>query len=182
MHRHRELAHMTTKPLTLTRSTARFTTFTHAALFVLGFSTVFIFGWGGAATVLGDVIYSIKPLVAQVGGLIVIAFGVHTLGLFRIPWLDRDTRPGITPGRGNAYVASCLMGVFFAAGWTPCIGTVLGAILTLAVNQPAIGSGMLLSSGYALGLGLPFLAMGLFMDRSVPAFVGYLRKRVVESS
>ena len=166
---------MTTESLSLTPPRARLTTFTHAALFVLGFSAVFVFGWGGAATVLGDLIYNIRPAVAQVGGLIVIAFGIHTLGFIRIPLLDRDIRPGLTPGRGNAYLASGLMGVFFAAGWTPCIGTVLGAILTLSVNQPTIATGMVLSSGYALGLGLPFLAMGLFMDRSVPVLRQFRR-------
>ena len=133
----------------------------------MGFSAVFIIGWGGAATVLGQLFYDIKPVLGQVGGLIVIAFGLHTLGVFRLRWLDMDTRPNWTNQRGNTYFTSGLMGVVFAAGWTPCIGTVLGAILTLAISQQTVGQGMILSSGYALGLGLPFLAISLFMDRSV---------------
>lgn len=143
------------------------TTFAHAVLFVMGFSAVFIIGWGGMATVLGQLFYDIRPVLGQIGGLVVITFGMHTLGIFRLRWLDMDTRPNWTIWRGNTYLASGLMGVIFAAGWTPCIGTVLGAILTLAISQQTASQGMTLASGYALGLGLPFLAISLFMDRSV---------------
>jgi cytochrome c-type biogenesis protein len=148
----------------------RLVLFSHALLFVLGFSLVFIVGWGGTATVFGQVFSNYKSILARVGGLVVILFGLATLGVIRIPWLYMDTRPDFarynTGSRSrNGLFTSGLMGVFFAAGWTPCIGTTLGAILTLGFSQETSGQAMVLSSGYALGLGVPFLVIGLGMDR-----------------
>lgn len=148
----------------------RLTLFIHALLFVLGFSLVFIVGWGGAATVFGQVFSAYKSILAKVGGLVVILFGLATLGVVRIPWLFMDTRPDFANYRNSSQrrsglLASGLMGVFFAAGWTPCIGTTLGAILTLGFSQETSGQAMVLSSGYALGLGIPFLIIGLGMER-----------------
>lgn len=158
------------KNLTLTREVSRpanrFTTFAHALLFVLGFSLVFVVGWGGAATVLGQLFGSYKSLLGQVGGAIVIVFGLHTLGLLHLRWLDYDTRPAWQGPQQGGYLPSALLGVVFAAGWTPCVGTILGAILTLGFSQETVGQAMVLSSGYALGLGLPFLAISLLLDRA----------------
>jgi cytochrome c-type biogenesis protein len=134
-------------------------------LFVLGFAVVFVVGWGGAATLLGQLFVDNKTLLSQIGGVIVILFGLHTLGVFNLGWLNRDTRPHWQAARGG-YAASALMGIVFAAGWTPCIGTTLGAILTLGLSQQTAGQAMLLASGYALGLGLPFIAISLVMDRA----------------
>ena len=144
--------------------------FFHALLFVMGFSLVFIVGWGGAATVFGQVFSAYKSILARIGGLVVIFFGLATLGAIRIPWLYVDTRPDFASYSSgfrsrNGLLTSGLMGVFFAAGWTPCIGTTLGAILTLGFSQETSGQAMVLSSGYALGLGVPFLIIGLGMDR-----------------
>ena len=144
----------------------RFNTFLNALAFVLGFSVIFIVGWGGATTVFGQIFVQYKTVIGQLGGVIVIGFGLVTLGVLKIPWLNYDTRPEWNPTRRYGLVSSSLMGVFFAAGWTPCIGTTLGAILTLGFSQQTSGQAMLLSSGYALGLGLPFLAIGLVMDRA----------------
>lgn len=144
----------------------RFNTFLHALAFVFGFSLVFILGWGGAATVFGQFFAQYKTIIGQIGGVIVIVFGLFTLGVLKIPWLYYDTRPEWKPARRYSLASSSLMGVFFAAGWTPCIGTTLGAILTLGFSQETSGQAMLLSSGYALGLGLPFLAIGFGMDRA----------------
>ena len=152
----------------------RLTTFLHAALFVLGFSLVFIVGWGGAATTAGRLFGQYKTIIGQIGGIVVIAFGLVTLGVLKIPWLYYDTRPEWNPNQQKGLISSGLMGVFFAAGWTPCIGTTLGAILTLGFSQQTVGQAMVLSSGYALGLGLPFLAIGLAMDRATD-FVRRLR-------
>jgi cytochrome c-type biogenesis protein len=148
----------------------RLVLFFHALLFVLGFSLVFIVGWGGAATVFGQVFSDYKSILARIGGLVVILFGLATMGVVRIPWLYMDTRPDFasynTGSRSrNGLLTSGLMGVFFAAGWTPCIGTTLGAILTLGFSQETSGQAMVLSSGYALGLGVPFLIIGLGMER-----------------
>jgi cytochrome c-type biogenesis protein len=144
----------------------RLTTLLHAALFVLGFSIVFIVGWGGAATLLGSLFGSFKSQLAWIGGIVVIVFGLSTLGVLRIPWLSYDTRPQWSGKGGGGLLSSGLMGMFFAAGWSPCVGATLGSILSLGLSQQTTGQAMVLSSGYALGLGLPFLAMGLMMDRA----------------
>ena len=151
------------------RPASRFTTFIHAALFVFGFALVFVIGWGGAATVLGQLFGVYKPLLSQVGGVIVILFGLHTLGLLNLRWLDYDTRP-VRQGTPQAsYLSSTALGVIFAAGWTPCVGTILGAILTLGISQATTGQAMVLASGYALGLAIPFLAISLLLDRAFAA-------------
>jgi len=162
----------------------RLTLFLHAVLFVLGFSFIFVVGWGGAATALGQLFGSYKSSLGQVGGVLVIVFGLATLRVLRIPWLYYDTRPQWGANRGGGWLASGLMGVFFAAGWTPCIGATLGAILTLGFTQESAGQAMVLSSGYALGLGLPFLAIGLGMERAivlVRRFRKYVRKVEIAS-
>ncbi len=145
----------------------RLSTFLHALLFVLGFSTVFVIGWGGAATAIGQVFAAYKPFLGKIGGVVVILFGLSTLKVLRIPWLYYEVRSYWRPGRGGPILSSVMMGVFFAAGWTPCIGTTLGAILTLGMSQQSASQAMLLSSGYALGLGLPFLLVGSGIDRAV---------------
>ena len=162
----------------------RLTVFLHAVLFVLGFSLVFVIGWGGAATALGQLFGAYKSRLGLVGGVLVIVFGLATLRVLRIPWLYYDTRPEWAANRRGGWLASGLMGVFFAAGWTPCVGATLGAILTLGFTQQAAGQAMVLSSGYALGLGLPFLAIGLGMERAadlVRRFRKYVRKVEIAS-
>ena len=144
----------------------RLSTFFHSLAFVLGFSVIFIIGWGGAATLVGQAFSQYKTLLGQLGGVVVIVFGFVTLGILKIPWLNYDTRPEWRPNQRFGLLSSGLMGVFFAAGWTPCIGTTLGTILTLGFSQQTSVQAMLLSSGYALGLGLPFLAIGFGMDRA----------------
>ena len=139
--------------------------FLHALLFVLGFSLVFIIGWGGSATALGQVFGEYKRTVAQIGGVIVIMFGLATLELIRIPWFYADTRAQYSGQRGT-YGGSALMGIFFAAGWSPCIGATLGAILTMGLSQQTVGQAMWLSSGYSLGLGIPFLVLALGLERA----------------
>ena len=153
--------------------------FFHAVLFVLGFSVVFIVGWGGAATLLGKIFSTYKSEIAQLGGVVVIVFGLVNLGILRIRWFYYDTRPQWNSQRRGGGLSSTLMGVFFAAGWTPCIGTTLGAILTLGFGQGTTGQAMVLASGYALGLGLPFLAIGLGIERAsrfLRRFRQHLRK------
>lgn len=139
--------------------------FLHALLFVTGFSLVFVIGWGGSVTVLGQFFGAYKQTLAQIGGIVVIIFGLATLEVIRIPWFYADTRAQYTGQRGT-FGSSALMGVFFAAGWSPCIGATLGAILTMGLSQQTVGQAMWLSSGYSLGLGLPFIAMALGLDRA----------------
>jgi cytochrome c-type biogenesis protein len=158
--------------------------FSHATFFVLGFSLVFIVGWGGAATLLGQVFGSYKATISKIGGVVVILFGLYTLGLLNISWLSYDTRPQLSKKGRTGFLASALIGIFFAAGWTPCIGTTLGAILTLGFSQETAGQAMVLSSGYALGLGIPFLAIGFGMERAtqyVRRFQPHLRRIQIAS-
>jgi cytochrome c-type biogenesis protein len=156
----------------------RMVTFFHAVLFVLVFSMVFIVGWGGAATLIGQVFGYYKIWLGRIGGIVIVIFGLSTLGLIRLPWMYyADTRHQWTPGRGGGILSSVMMGVFFAAGWTPCIGTTLAAILTLSLTGNTTGQAMLLTSGYALGLGIPFLLIGFGMDRAT-AFLRRFRRYI----
>jgi cytochrome c-type biogenesis protein len=143
----------------------RLKVFLHALLFVAGFSVVFIIGWGGSVTLVGQFFGAYKRIIAQIGGVIVILFGLATLGVIRLPWFYADTRAQFS-GRSGTFGGSALMGVFFAAGWSPCIGATLGAILTMGLSQQTVGQAMWLASGYSLGLGLPFLAMALGLERA----------------
>lgn len=145
--------------------TERLKIFLHALLFVLGFSLVFVIGWGGSVTALGQLFGAYKRVIAQIGGVVVIMFGLATLEVIRIPWFYADTRAQYSGQRGT-FGGSALMGIFFAAGWSPCIGATLGAILTMGLSQQTVGQAMWLSSGYSLGLGIPFLAMAVGLERA----------------
>lgn len=153
------------------KNNGRIRVFIHALIFVASFSLVFIVGWGGAATALGQLFGSYKSIIARIGGVLVILFGLATLDIIRIPWFYYDTRPQFK-GQTGTFASSALLGLFFAAGWTPCIGATLGAILTLGVSQGAAGQAMWLASGYSLGLGIPFLLLALGLERAT----GWMRK------
>src|SRR5574338_1404476 len=155
-------ANQPAKPKAIPR---RWEVFVHALLFVAGFSLVFIIGWGGAVTALGQLFGAYKRVIAQIGGVIVILFGLATLDLIRLPWFYADTRAQYSGQRGT-FAGSALMGIFFAAGWSPCIGATLGAILTMGFSQDTVGQAMWLASGYSLGLGIPFLILALGLDRA----------------
>ncbi len=161
-----ELVDSTAAARLAVRPARRLTTFTHAAFFVLGFSTVFVLGWGGAATVVGDAFFAYRPLLARIGGVVVVLFGLATMGTLRLPWIQYDLRLRWNPAGRSGFVPSVLMGVFFAAGWTPCVGVTLSAILTLGFAQETTGQGLILLTGYALGLAIPFLLLGLLVDRA----------------
>ena len=122
------------QPITLT---VRFQTFTHALMFWLGMAFVIVVGFGGAATLLGSALFDYKDLITRIGGVVVIIFGLHTLGVFKIPFLNYDTRKQYSGGVN--YGSSVLMGVFFAAGWSPCIGPTFGAIITLGLEPDSSG-------------------------------------------
>jgi cytochrome c-type biogenesis protein len=134
----------------------RWLTLSHGVAFVLGFSVVFII-LGVATSALGGLLFNLRTWLARIGGVVVIIFGLHMTGIFRIPFLEYDLRPQTAPDRNRGYLASALMGVFFSAGWSPCVGPVLGAILTLALNGGSILQGVQLLSAYSAGLAIPFL-------------------------
>ena len=138
----------------------RFITFTHGLAFVLGFSVVFI-TLGVATSAFGRLLFDLRFWLAKIGGIVVIIFGLHMTGIFRIPFLEYDTRVQQLPDRKLGYLSSALMGVFFSAGWAPCVGPVLGAILTLALNGGSVSTGVSLLSAYSAGLAIPFLIAAL---------------------
>ena len=138
----------------------RFVTFTHGLAFVLGFSLIFI-TLGAASSAFGRLLFDLRFVLAKVGGIVVIIFGLHMIGIFRIPLLEYDTRVQQLPDRKWGYLSSALMGIFFSAGWAPCVGPVLGAILTLAMNGGSISTGVSLLSAYSAGLAIPFLIAAL---------------------
>ena len=143
----------------------RLTTFSHGVAFVAGFSVVFVL-LGVAASAIGVVLYDLRTWLARIGGAIVILFGLHTMGVINIPLLDYDTRRQVQPNPGLGYLSSALMGVFFSAGWAPCVGPVLGAVLTLALSSARIAEGVILLGAYSVGLAVPFLLAALGIGRA----------------
>lgn len=138
----------------------RFITFTHGLAFVLGFSFIFI-TLGVASSAFGRLLFDTRFILAKIGGIVVIIFGLHMIGVFRIPFLEYDARVHQLPDRKWGYLSSALMGIFFSAGWAPCVGPVLGAILTLAMNGGSVSTGVSLLSAYSAGLAIPFLIAAL---------------------
>ncbi len=138
----------------------RLTAFLHGLMFVLGFSVVFV-TLGLAASALGAFLQDLSFYLAKIGGLIVVIFGLHMTGIIRIKFLEYDLRPQSIQQQRQGFLSSFLMGVFFSAGWSPCVGPVLGAILTFAINGGNLTTGALLLSFYSLGLGIPFLVAAL---------------------
>lgn len=128
--------------------------------FVLGFSTVFI-AFGASASWLGQWLNAYRFETNLIGGVIIILFGIAISGLLRFNWLENEMRYyGKLPG--NRVFAAYLLGITFAFGWTPCIGPILGAILTLSTTSGLISEGTALLSFYSLGLGVPFIVAALF--------------------
>jgi cytochrome c-type biogenesis protein len=134
--------------------------------FVLGFSTVFII-LGASATALGQLLQSYRYETNLIGGAIVIVFGLLMLGVVGLPWLQRDLRFHLNLPGGRP-LSGYLLGVAFAFGWTPCIGPVLGAILTTSAMSATVSQGVLLLGLYSAGLALPFLATSLLLERAAP--------------
>lgn len=146
----------------------RWHTLTQGALFVAGFA-VFILGFFGVAgTVLGDLFYEARDIIRSIGGVVLIVFGLFTLGVVKLPFLYADTRTGLgSAANAVGSMRSFLAGLGFAAGWTPCIGPFLGAILSMSVTvELAERVGLLLA--YVLGLGVPFLLVAALADRAIP--------------
>lgn len=138
-----------------------------ALLFVAGFSLVFV-GLGASASVLGQFMAEYRFALEKIGGVLVIAFGVLMLGIIKIPGLYGEARLDMSVAKRFGGAAAFVMGIAFAAGWTPCVGPILAAILGLAGQSGDVARGALLLLTYSLGLGLPFLAVALLFDRATP--------------
>ncbi len=136
-----------------------------ALFFVMGLSTVFML-LGFTASTMGNLFLRNAELFGQIAGVVVIVFGLHFLGVFRIPLLMREARVDAGDQGGSA-LGAYVLGLAFAFGWTPCIGPVLGMILTMAAAESTVARGTVLLGVYALGLGVPFLLAAIFVQRSM---------------
>lgn len=142
-------------------------TVAHAAFFVLGFSAVFIILWASIGLV-GWAIQGYTFYLRYIGGAILVVLGLHVAGVFRIRWLNQERRVYADRSRPRSFLTSSLVGITFAAGWTPCIGPILAGIIALASTRDTVGQGSLLLALYSAGLGIPFLLTAVGLSRAVP--------------
>ena len=149
--------------------------FLPAVFFVLGLSTVFLI-LGFTASALGTVFLSYQDTLITISGILVMGFGLHFLGILRIGLLEREARFEASSQNGSAFGAYVL-GLAFAFGWTPCIGPQLASILTLAASEGSVARGTTLLGVYALGLGMPFLLVALFLSR-LSAILTWLKRHM----
>jgi cytochrome c-type biogenesis protein len=145
----------------------------NALLFVGGFSLVFV-TLGASFSLIGQALFDSQRIIRRAGGLLVILLGLHTLGWPRLPFLMREARLELK-GRPAGYIGAFVIGVTFAAGWTPCVGPILGAILSLASTAQTALAGTLLLVAYSAGLALPFLASALALNRFLGFFDRFKR-------
>jgi cytochrome c-type biogenesis protein len=138
-----------------------------ALLFVLGFSIVFV-GLGATASVLGQFLTDYRSVVEKVAGVVVVLFGVLMLGIIKVPWLYGEARADLSRARSFGRGAALVMGMAFAAGWTPCVGPILGSILALASSTGSAAQGALMLLAYSAGLGVPFILVALLFGRAKP--------------
>ncbi|NNF12692.1 MAG: cytochrome c biogenesis protein CcdA [Gemmatimonadetes bacterium] len=148
-------------------------TFMHSMLFVVGFSTIFIL-LGASASFLGQFLRQYELLIARIGGVIIIILGLHLSGVFRLTPLMREKRIHLAD-KPAGYLGTLGVGMAFGAGWTPCIGPILGAILTYGMTQETMWAGVGLLSVYSLGLAVPFLIASLALDWFLQTFKRFRR-------
>ncbi len=142
----------------------RWNMFLASVFFVLGFSVVFSLVGVLLQTILSNVAYSVQEWLGRIGGVIIILFGLFTMGLITPEFLTRDHKLSVRTNFGSRHFSAFLFGAAFAVGWTPCVSAALGAILALAATTP--GSAFFLLVAYTFGIGIPFLLVGLFADRA----------------
>ncbi len=131
-------------------------------LFVLGFSLVFIL-MGASASYLGGLMYTYKKLIRIIGGILIIILGIHLTGLIRIPGLDFEKRINLEK-KPLHFLGTLIIGMAFGAGWSPCIGPLLGSILIIAGSQETVWQGVLLLGIYSAGLAIPFIIISIFIN------------------
>ncbi|MEK6718794.1 MAG: cytochrome c biogenesis protein CcdA, partial [candidate division NC10 bacterium] len=145
----------------------------NSLLFILGFSLVFI-ALGAGATLLGQVLFRQQVVIRKIGGVFVVLMGLYVGGWLRIPFLMREWRVELKD-RPAGYLGAVMVGITFAAGWTPCIGPILGSILTLASVSQTASTGIMMLAAYSLGLAIPFFVSSLAIPRFVPFFDRFKR-------
>jgi cytochrome c-type biogenesis protein len=152
----------------------------HALLFIAGFTLIFMV-LGAGATTLGFVVKSQRQWLARIGGLLIIIFGLYLVGALNLGFLARDTRIHLAD-KPMGYLGTMLVGIAFGAGWSPCIGPILGAILTYTASEADLQRGMLLLFTYSMGLAVPFLAAAFAVERFLKVFqrfktyMGYVQR------
>ena len=156
-------------------STQRARAVVPALFFVLGLSTVFIF-LGFTASAIGTVFLQYQDYLNAVAGILVMGFGAHFVGVYRIGFLDREARVDAGDQGGTSFGAY-ILGLAFAFGWTPCIGPQLGAILSLAASEANVTRGTSLLAVYAIGLGVPFLLVAAFLPR-LQGLMGWMKRHM----
>lgn len=149
---------------TMPNAAARWVVMLHALAFVIGLTIVFVVVIGGLAGTFSFLLREKKLLLQQIMGVVLVVFGLHTVGLINIPFLNYTRRLDIRPSGNLGYLRSFLIGAGFGIGWTPCVGPTLGAIFTLALNGQE-SQAFLPALAYSLGLGLPFLLTALALGR-----------------
>ncbi len=145
----------------------------HALAFVVGFSLVFVLA-GATATALGRAIRYNDVWIQRIGGGLLILFGILMLNIIPLPFLNREARWHLQD-KPVGFFGSLVVGITFGAGWTPCIGPILGGILSLAATETSVGRGMLLLTVYSAGLAVPFLLAALALDRFLQWFQRFRR-------
>ncbi len=145
----------------------------HAVLFVVGFSFVFVL-LGASATALGTALKVYRDWIQRIGGALVVLFGLYCLGLLRLDFLSRERRLHLEQ-KPLGFLGSVLVGIAFGAGWSPCIGPILGGILSLAATEADLGRGVSLLVAYSAGLAVPFLAAALAVERFLNWFQRFRR-------
>ncbi len=150
---------------------SRITIFLNSLFFVIGFSIVFAILGVVLNSVLAHAAYAVQEWLSWIGGALVIFFGLYLMGFFKIPFLEFDHKLRVGISFRSRYLTSLVFGFAFAAGWTPCVGPVLGGILGLAASAPGEAFFLLLS--YAIGLGIPFLVVGALAAQAANAINRY---------
>ncbi len=143
----------------------------HSLLFILGFTLVFL-ALGATATIVGRALHQHRDWVGRIGGALVIIFGLYLLGVFNIGVFARERRVHIAT-KPLGYFGTVLVGMAFAAGWTPCIGPILGGVLTYTASSADLNRGLLLLLAYSIGLAVPFLLAALMIERFITLFQRY---------
>lgn len=152
-------------------SRARRTALVHALLFVLGFSFIFV-ALGAGASVFGQLLREYRVWIARIGGVLMVLMGLWMLDVLRIGALQQERRFHLSD-KPLGYLGTVLVGIAFGAGWTPCLGPTLGAILLLAANESELGKGITLLSFYSAGLAVPFLVSALALEKFLSFFQSF---------
>jgi cytochrome c-type biogenesis protein len=154
----------------------RRTAMVHALLFVLGFTLIFL-ALGAGATMVGTVLRAYRDWIARIGGVLVIVFGLYLLGVFNVGAFARERRVHFA-NKPVGYLGTVLVGITFGAGWTPCIGPILGSILTFTASSADLGRGLQLLGAYSLGLAVPFLLAAALVQQFL-SVSGRIKRQMV---